>query len=88
MDAEKHVFDTLLQKLLAAEARPPSRREVDRAIFWNSAWVAADACRAYRRQAETWREAGSWDVADQLEQAAAAHDAEWEAKIRAHRARI
>lgn len=55
-------------------------------VFWLAFWRAADASRAYRRQAAEWRAAGSVDVAAELEQTADAHDAEWDARMRAYRA--
>lgn len=53
--------------------------------FILAVWRAADASRAYRTRAEAWRAAGSVDYAAQLEAAADAHDAEWDARLRAQR---
>ena len=59
-----------------------TRRDKELA-FWASVWAAADASRAYRKRADEWRAAGSEDYAAQLEQAADAHDATWDARMRA-----
>ena len=86
MDAEEdRIFQGLFRKLLAEGSRPPHPRDVARARFWQRAWAAADQSRAYRKQAAEWREAGSEDYAAQLEAAADAHDAVWDAETRAQR---
>lgn len=51
--------------------------------FWLAMWQAAAHSCAYRRHAREWRAAGSVDYAAQLEQAAEAFDAEWDARMRA-----
>ena len=81
---EDRIFQGLFQALLSG-SRPPTPREEARARFWAQAWAAADQSRAYRQRAAEWRDAGSVDYAAELEAAADAHDADWDAKIRAHR---
>lgn len=54
--------------------------------FWWAFWIAADHSRAYRQHAADWRDAGFPDLAAELEAGADQHDAEWDARMRAHRA--
>lgn len=57
-----------------------TRHEQDLA-FWVSIWKASDASRAYRQRSDEWRADGFPDVADQLDPAADAHDAEQDQRM-------
>ena len=80
-ESESAVFASLFQALLTEQARPWSPSNAR--LFWLACWGAADTSRAYRTHAARWREAGALDWASELETAAEALDADWDARIRA-----
>lgn len=79
--------ETKLHEAALTRAMQSVQRERGPDRFLRALHLAADASRAYRRAAADWRDCGCDEWADQLEQAADAHDADWTERLNAWRRR-